>query len=84
MFCKQCQTEGKSSKVKILNIEGDPKYYAYFDEKGVYHDHTFETFNQKYECTNGHLFELEFRERCGECACEEFEEFNDHKEEVNV
>lgn len=55
MFCKQCQKEGKTSRVFMSAGCITAMYCApFFDEQGKYHHHDSNTSTQEYTCSNGH------------------------------
>lgn len=66
MFCKECQSEQKTSKVYLLKKEKkkDRKKVIFWDHHGQGHEHDKTLIIYHLQCSNGHLFTSSRKKRC--------------------
>ena len=65
MICPVCAAEGLKSTVVSGGVARTLLgWAAYFDEAGVRHVHDPNKNREIYDCSNGHVFEREFRQPC--------------------
>lgn len=68
MICKECQKEGKESRVypgyASQTLLG---WGSYYDEKGIRHSHDPNPIAQTYSCSNGHNWTESYLKSCSNC-----------------
>jgi len=65
MICPECKAQGLESRVYV-GISSTTLMYCqpFYDEKGEYHHHDFNTTTTPYSCSNGHEWSERYKGKC--------------------